>query len=462
MLAVLGMSLAEEAPAQVQQEQQEPAVLAGVQYLRGRAMNQQAGETAMVMLALLKADVPKTDPVVASCYATIQKRFTGSGYSPQRSGGTDIYEAAVVAMALSNLDSDAHRGEIGMIATFLIGRQNVNGSWDYTHRGHGDSSISQYALLGLWECENAGVDIPPNVWDRAAGWYLSVQSSAGSWNYHRDETQYADSISMTAAGAGSLLLCKRQLERFREAKRAVSPLLTALTAASPSQGYEVATSLVQMDQAARKGMAWLGSNFTTTEPRLIGQSVYYGLYGIERVSALADRQTMGRVDLMERSRAFIRSTQKPNGCWSFPPFADDLNTVWAILFLTKSTAKTIKRVAFKRLGGGTLVGGRYLPKDLTSMTVAGGKVMSRPMNGAVEGMLAVLEDPRSQAADTAVSGLIERVLARRPGRDSPVQGQVSQAAWRPGPRDAAGGSLGTLPDCRSRRGSRPDRRPGRP
>jgi len=413
-LAVLGVISAAPAPARARQEQQEPAVLPGIQYLRGRAANQQVGETAMMALAMLKGDTPTTDPVLASCIATIQKRFTGSGYSPQRRGGHDIYEAAVVAMALSNLDSDAYRGDINQVATYLIGMQKANGSWDYVQRSRGDCSISQYALLGLWECENSGVVIPPSVWDRAASWYLSVQASAGSWNYHRDQPEYADSLSMTAAGVGSLLLCKRQLERFREAKRGVSPLLTALTPTNSSQNYEIATSLGQIDQAVKKGMAWLGGNYTTTQPSLLGQSIYYGLYGIERVAALADRQTIGRVDLLEKGRAYIKSTQKPDGSWSATPYSDEMNTVWAVLFLTKSTAKSIKRVTSTRLGAGTLVGGRYLPKDLTSMTVAGGKIMSRPMNGAVEGMLAVLEDPRAQTADTAVSGLIKRYLREGP------------------------------------------------
>ena len=42
------------------------------------------------------------------------------------------------------------------------------------------------------------------------------------------------------------------------------------------------------------------------------------------------------------------------------------------------------------------------------MTVAGGRVVSRPMNGAIEGMLAALEDPRAEQADAAVAGLVER------------------------------------------------------
>ena len=130
-----------------------------------------------------------------------------------------------------------------------------------------------------------------------------------------------------------------------------------------------------------------------------------------------------------------------------------MNTVWAILFLTKSTAKTIRRITISpKLGAGTLLGGRELPKDLTSMTVAGGRVVSRPMNGAIEGMLAVLEDPRAEQADAAVAGLVERLRAgaRRPAA---VQGAVPQDAVRSRSGGAPGCRLGAGPDRRSRRGA---------
>src|SRR5208337_1829627 len=160
-LAVLGVLSAAPAPACAQQEQQEPAVLSGIQYLRGRAANQPVGETAMIALAMLKADTPPTDPVLASCMAKIQKRFTSSAYSPEKTGGHDIYEAAVVAMALSNLDSDAYRGDINLVATYLIRIQKASGSLNYVSRTRGDCSISQYALLGPWQGESSGVVIPP-------------------------------------------------------------------------------------------------------------------------------------------------------------------------------------------------------------------------------------------------------------------------------------------------------------
>jgi hypothetical protein len=403
--------------AQPARAQQEPAVASGVQYLRSVAAakaGSAVGESAMIALALIKADTPKGDPVLSGLIATIRKQFTSSGYRPQRTGGHDVYEAAVVAMALANLDSEETRGDINLIATYLLGLQKPNGSWDYAHRPHGDTSISQYALLGLWECENAGFDVPPAVWDNAASWYLSKQGPSGAWNYHRDQPEYLENMSMTAAGVGSLLLCKRQLERFRQQKRGNNPLLTALTPESSTLSYDIKTSTAKIDQAIAAGMKWLATNYSTTNSSLIGQSMYYGLYGIERVSAFADRETFGKVDLMEKGRNYIRTTQHPDGSWHYQPQTDDMNTVWCILFLTKSTAKRIKQVVIKRLGAGTLLGGRYLPKDLTTMTVAGGHLRSNPMNGAVEGMLAVLEDPRAQNADTAVSGLIERYQREGP------------------------------------------------
>ncbi len=98
-----------------------------------------------------------------------------------------------------------------------------------------------------------------------------------------------------------------------------------------------------------------------------------------------------------------------------------MNTVWATLFLTKSTAKTMRRIKVNKLGAGTLLGGRELPKDLTSMTVAGGRVVSRPMNGAIEGMLAVLEDPRAEQADAAVAGIVDRYYVQGPDALKPYK-----------------------------------------
>ncbi len=54
------------------------------------------------------------------------------------------------------------------IARYLLSKQKANGSWDYESRTNGDTSISQYAVLGLWEAENAGATVPARCRDRGA------------------------------------------------------------------------------------------------------------------------------------------------------------------------------------------------------------------------------------------------------------------------------------------------------
>ena len=155
---------------------------------------------------------------------------------------------------LATQDPEANRGLISTIAAYIVSRQNANGSWDYVGRGAGDTSISQYAVLGLWEAENDAVEIPPSVWDRAAAWYMSSQSSAGSWNYHRDEAMHPETCAMTAAGIGSLLICQRQLERFRSKNRELSPLLIPLVADTEHGDYRPSTSVSGINNAVSRGI----------------------------------------------------------------------------------------------------------------------------------------------------------------------------------------------------------------
>ena len=336
------------------------AVAAGVRYLKAHAAGRGAGETAMVALALLKAEVPPTDPVLQGCLARIRTRFTTSLYEPELLAGPGTYEAAATVMVLTNLDATENRGMIELIAAYLKSRQNPNGSWDYGGRDDGDTSISQYAVLGMWEAENAGVRVSPTVWDQAAQWYIESQRGGGGWNYHRDGPN-PETVSMTAAGVGSLLICRRQLGRYRE-KRTTSPLLTPLVAETLNEDYRPSTSNAQIDQSVKRGLAWLGANFVPSNGAIMGPSTYYGLYGIERVGALADRQTLGRVDWFAKGRDFIHSSQNADGSWS-GAHGNEMNAVWAILFLTKSTAKTIRKITLSpKLGAGTLLGGASCPR----------------------------------------------------------------------------------------------------
>ncbi len=421
VLALLTPGLLRPAVARAQAGPEAAAVQRGVAYLRGQVGSLQVGEAAMVALALHKAEVPDSDPALATCIAKVLARFGPEGYVPELQGGHEVYEAAVVCMLLVNLDPYGYKPQIEAITNWLIQRQKSNGSWDYIQRvapEQGDCSMSQYALLGLWEAENAGYAVHPSVWDRAARFFLSVQYPNGGWNYHPDEAStYQVNVSMTAAGVGSVMICNRQLAQYRKGSEVLNPLMVPLVVEGSGQlNYKPATTTASMNQAARRGIAWLNQAYNPGNLTVMGNSVYYGLYGLERVQALADKDFLGSVDFYPKGLQYVLSSQTAEGNWRSKDqnLKDAPTTAWAILFAARSTAKSVRKIEIRKLGAGTLLGGRGLPTDLNNLTIAQGRVVVRPMNGAVDSMLAVLEDPATMNADSALAGLVARYQSDGP------------------------------------------------
>jgi predicted enzyme related to lactoylglutathione lyase len=402
--------------------QSDPVVAKGIAFLKsaGGGLDGQVGEVALGALAMIKAEVPASDPALARALAKIMKRFGDASYVPERNGGAEIYEAGVIILALGSLDSSFYKPQIDSCAKYIQSRQNDNGSWDYSSRNQGDTSISQYAVLGLWEAEVAGVSVSPLTWDKAASWFLSSQSAGGSWNYHRDEGNNPETVAMTAAGVGSLLICERQLAPYRANVRILNPFLIPLETEADRRKYTPDVSPKRVTQGIQAGIAWLAANFTTSNEQIIGHSPFYALYGIERIGALADTATLGRRDWFQDGRTYLASKQSPGGAFS-AQYGEVPNTAWAVLFLVKSTSKTMNKIQLRKLGAGTLIGGRGLPKDLSAISVAGGHVIARPMDGAVEGMLSVLEDPRIEDAGAALAGLISKYRTEGPKALKPYQ-----------------------------------------
>jgi hypothetical protein len=94
-------------------------------------------------------------------------------------------------------------------------------------------------------------------------------------------------------------------------------------------------------------------------------------------------------------------TQKADGSWASavtPP----VDTAFAVLFLLRSTQKSLGKAGF--LDAGTLVGGRGLPKDLKAAQMRDGAVVVKPLAGPAEKLLSVLDDPADPAYLAAVEG----------------------------------------------------------
>ncbi|MEW4567086.1 hypothetical protein AB1L88_04395 [Tautonia sp. JC769] len=433
---------------------QDGSISQGVAFLKSRGPSVTPGESALAALAMLKAGVPTDDPALVQTIQNALSASNSEGYRPARSGGADIYETGIACMMLVNLDPNVYRPMIQSAASYLIAKQKSNGAWDYDGRSGdtGDCSISQYAILGLWEAESAGVRVPPSVWERAARWYMSVQRGGG-WNYHPDAPS-PPTVSMTAAGTGSLLICKMQLAPYRKRReRTTSPLLVPLVPETDQAEFRVGLTDAQLDQAIGQGITWLARNYRPDQSNLFGPSIFYGLYGCERVGGLGNLAQFGSVDWFRVGAQYITANQTGNGSWN-AMFEAVANTSWAVLFLTRATEKTLERIKVERLGSGTLLGGRGLPENLENLTVAQGRVVVRPMNGAIEEMLSILEDPRADEGESALAGLIDRYftsgpLALKPYKDrfrvlliEGIPAQRLTAAWAL----ARTGDLDVVPD----------------
>jgi hypothetical protein len=407
--------------------------------LRQQVVTHDGGEGALVTMALLKAGADRNGPEVKAGIDKILGRVKSGKYEP---GAHHIYEAGVSLMALANADARAYRSQIEAIARYLISAQQAGGAWGYpTQDQTGDTSITQYAILGLWEAVRSGVSVPKKTWDKAAAWHVSTQLSNGSFTYHPNEPggfqSGAGTHSMTAAGTASLYVTRlhlypdaRDVDEIRTrtgTKRrgkkwgVLEPADAKPEEAAPriadagDPNYRATTRLAAIDKAIAKGKDWLADNFTVS-PKDSNWGIYY-LYGLERLAALADIKELGGHDWYAEGSAFLVGTQSLNGTWQSGG-GDAPSTAFATLFLSKATAKMVARKERappeRRFGGGLLVGGRGLPEDLNAVEADQLGVRVRKLKGPVDELLAELEKAESKQVESAQAAIVETIATENP------------------------------------------------
>ncbi|MBI5724935.1 MAG: hypothetical protein HZA50_13325, partial [Planctomycetes bacterium] len=132
---------------------------------------------------------------------------------------------------------------------------------------YGDSSNSQYVLLGVWAGHRNGMEIPKEFWQVCLNFWLRRQMPDGGWTYgywNKDGKTYG---SMTAAGLASLFVCMD---------------------ASMGDMY-IKCGLPPEFAPVKKGLDWFDKNFETTLNTPMdfdGRDTYfftYYMYGVERV-----------------------------------------------------------------------------------------------------------------------------------------------------------------------------------
>jgi len=276
------------------------------------------------------------------------------------------YNVGLQSMILEELDRVKHQERIQQCAQFLVDNQARNGQWSYgeptpfvkdlptgsggkdvpTSGGtkekgakpkvtrqlkvekkregpeRGDNSNSQYAMLGLRACFDAGILFPEKIVKLADQWWRKSQQSGGKksdgrgWGYSGEGTESAYG-SMSAGGVSSLVICNYLLKKDWKKDRDVSD-----------------------------GIQWIASNFSVTRnPRAqkTGEEwQYYYLYGLERAGILSETEQFGSHKWYREGAKYLLKQQKGDGSWTasggkMGQGMSTWDTCFAILFLRRAT-----------------------------------------------------------------------------------------------------------------------------
>jgi hypothetical protein len=225
---------------------------------------------------------------------------------------SSIYQVAFHAMTLARLGTKAHRQRLEECYRFLAENQLADGSWSYGNdpKATGDRSNSAYALLGVDACARAGIEVAPDLVQRAERAWRHSQNADGGFGY-RGDREVDSYASMTESALGSLVLCRRLLH-----------------------GQETE------DAAITRASAWLASHASAEQN--LGSSyqqgrVLYHLYALERAGTLLGTERFGEFDWYARGAGFLLGTQRDDGAWDDGADMPIANTAFAILFLTRAT-----------------------------------------------------------------------------------------------------------------------------
>ncbi len=264
------------------------------------------GALALVWYTLLESGVPADSEE----FEPLRKALTLDRF-------IHTYDTSIWILALAKDDGLRNFAKIRDATTVLLEWQEKGGDWGYPHNP--DLSNTQFAALGLWKAAHLGVKIPPWVWRDLAEGVLRYAAKDGGFGYRPNGQS---TMSMTAAGVGTLALCEKELRAAGELDDKFAKRLL---------------------HGRSDGMRWLIKAFDNgVSVNRLGSWSLYALYGIERVGAFAGLNWIGDHDWYAVGASSILAAQASDGSWS----NDTPGTCFALLFLKRATAMDRPGIAF--------------------------------------------------------------------------------------------------------------------
>lgn len=423
------------------------AIAKGAAHIRSTLGKKSGAAKSFAFLTLLKSGEPSDSPLMQEAVQHVRDKIKDGSYSGARE---HIYEAAIDITLLADLDGEKFKPDIQIIASYILEHQNEAGWWTYppphTKNGciDGDVSITHYACLGLWAAARAGIPIDAKVWTNVLNWKSRCHNKDGGYTYWPGTavgvSNGNSSLNMTVNSVGTMYIAMINLDPKR-----VPKLDKGIKAEKPTKGeksenaeanapaVKKRTGVVEAvdldseeDQEASKmkttgqipsaaisssmtAFRWVTVRFVT-ENRDSPFSAYY-YYSLERMGALLNITKIGDHDWYNECADVLISKQNADGSWAMTTFDGPENdTCFAVLFLSRSTGKILKRTNMEPpVGGGLLSGGRGLPDDLSELDANGNPKKKKAEKSSLDDLLAALQDSDGSNLEETQTELIQMV-----------------------------------------------------
>lgn len=277
------------------------------------------GGTSIAIYTLLKCGLQPSHPAIVRGLQFLRD-------APPRK----VYSAGCQLLALGATQDQEHAPWAQEIVDQLLAweSKDIPGSWGYPH-GSPDLSNTQFAALGFWGASQLDININPIVWRRMVERTLDHQpfeakipwpkdgskSRSGKqriagFTYFQGGRTYPETGTMTTAG-----LCVLAIPRMLMGRK-----LGAVAGR-------------QIESSSTLGLAWLGHHYPEDGDSKVGDNLYYYLYGVERVGAFLETDTIGGKPWYRDGAVTLLKNQTEFGDWGRIS-----NTCFALLFLRKASA----------------------------------------------------------------------------------------------------------------------------
>ena len=370
------------------------ALKSGTNSLLGAISRQTGASRTLHALAALKGGADVNHPQIREAISEILERCEGKNY---KAGAEHIYEAGIDATLLADAAPDQFQRELTLIRDYIIGRQQDNGGWNYPTRSadkSGDTSVMQYGCLGLWAVERAGIDVDAKVWEKVLSWHVKFQNDDGGFSYFPGESigarKGASELTMSINAVGSMHIAMINLSPDFSPLKGDGPprqkeKKEESTEEGPKFGILETIDLDEQKEADYKGRissasitsvkrayGYLASRFREVNNETTDHKSYY-YYSLERMASLADIEEINGKKWYDICADFLIKEQKDDGSWELSRSQfQKYDTPFAVLFLSRSTGKLLKRVTPEgTYGDGLLRGGRGLPEDFADVEYNG-------------------------------------------------------------------------------------------